>query len=218
MSTNIPGYLCPSDANPGSTENLAVGYSAQVTCVNYAVNGGVNRQNFGGAVNGVAWWLGGNTFYGNRVSLASITDGTSNTAAFSEWVKGKSGQNAPGPNLVYSIAQYTNGGPLNDVSLCTASTTPLCGISRENTGRSRTPAGAVLTITSCPPNQHGLRDQRGLRQCRLVHRLRARSIPAVPTCSCSTARFGSSNPASALATWNALGTRAGGEVDQRRRL
>ena len=24
MSTNIPGYLCPSDANPGSTENLAL--------------------------------------------------------------------------------------------------------------------------------------------------------------------------------------------------
>ena len=125
MSTNIPGYLCPSDANPGSTENLAVGYTTQVTCVNYAVNGGVNRQNYGGVVTGVAWWLGGNASYGNLVRLASITDGTSNTAAFSEWVKGKSGQNAPGPNLVYSIAQYTNGGPQNDVSMCTASSTPL---------------------------------------------------------------------------------------------
>ncbi len=73
----------------------------------------------------MAWWLGGNPFYGNRVSLASVTDGTSNTAAFSEWVKGKSGQNSPGLNLVYTIAQYTNGGPQNDVSTCTASNTPL---------------------------------------------------------------------------------------------
>ena len=48
MSTLVPGYLCPSDGNPGSTKSLAVGYSAQVTCVNYAINGGVNRQNFGG--------------------------------------------------------------------------------------------------------------------------------------------------------------------------
>ena len=53
------------------------------------------------SVTGVAWWLGGNTSYGNRVRLASVTDGTSNTAAFSEWVKGKSGQNSPGLNLVY---------------------------------------------------------------------------------------------------------------------
>ena len=127
MATNIPGYLCPSDANPGSTENLAVGYTAQVTCVNYAVNGGVNRQNFGGTVTGLAWWLGGNAFYGTPVRLASVTDGTSNTAAFSEWVKGKSGQNSPGLNLVYSIAQYTNGGPQNDVSVCTASSTASLG-------------------------------------------------------------------------------------------
>ena len=113
MANLVPGYLCPSDGNPGSSENLAVGYGARVTCVNYAINGGVNRQNSGGMVSGVAWWLGGNVYYGNRIRLASITDGTSNTAAFSEWIKGDSGQNAPGPNLVYSIPQYTNGGPLD---------------------------------------------------------------------------------------------------------
>jgi len=58
MSTNIPGYLCPSDANPGSSETLALGFSAHVTCVTYAINGGVNWQNYGGLVNGAAWWLG----------------------------------------------------------------------------------------------------------------------------------------------------------------
>ena len=40
MSTSINGYLCPSDANPGSHENLDIGYTVPVTCVNYAVNGG----------------------------------------------------------------------------------------------------------------------------------------------------------------------------------
>ena len=63
--------------------------------------------------------------YGGRVNLASITDGTSNTAAFSEWVKGKSGRNAPGKNLVYSIAQYSNGGGQNDYNACVAVGTPL---------------------------------------------------------------------------------------------
>ena len=29
MSTAIPGYLCPSDPNPGSTEDLAVGFSVR---------------------------------------------------------------------------------------------------------------------------------------------------------------------------------------------
>src|SRR6516164_7571609 len=59
MATAIPGYLCPSDPNPGSTQALAGGFSVPVTTVNYAVNGGVNRWNFGGRASGTAWWLGG---------------------------------------------------------------------------------------------------------------------------------------------------------------
>ena len=210
MATNIPGYLCPSDANPGSTANLAVGYTNQVTCVNYSINGGTNRQNYGGSVTGVAWWLGGNTSYGNRVSLASVTDGTSNTAAFSEWVKGKSGQNSPGFNLVYGISQYANGGPQNDVNTCTASNTPLWDFKGEywtlqDSGR----GGPYYHVM--PPDQ--------------------------PACAISAA-FGnvdsfigssSFHPGGAnvlildgsvrfvkasvgLAAWNALGTRSGGEV------
>ena len=71
--------------------------------MNYAVNAGGNRLYAGGVVNGVAWWLGGNPLYGMRVGFTAVRDGTSNTAAFSEWIKGKAGQNTPGLNLVYQI-------------------------------------------------------------------------------------------------------------------
>jgi prepilin-type processing-associated H-X9-DG protein len=125
IATAIPGYLCPSDGNPGNSGNVVGGYNVRVTCINYAVNGGGNRQHNGGNVNGVAWWLGGQSSFGSRVGFSSISDGTSNTAAVSEWVKGRSGQNTPGRNLVYSIAQYNNGGPQNDVILCSSSTTVL---------------------------------------------------------------------------------------------
>jgi prepilin-type N-terminal cleavage/methylation domain-containing protein/prepilin-type processing-associated H-X9-DG protein len=210
MSVNIPGYLCPSDSNPGSNEGLVVGYTTPVACINYAVNGGTNRWNYGGVVNGVAWWLGGNVYFGNAVRLAGITDGTSNTAAFSEWIKGRSGLNSPGPNLVYAITQYTNGGPANDVAVCTAATSPLWDFKGEywtlqDTGR----GGPYYHVM--PPDQ--------------------------PACAVSAA-FGNLDsfigPSSfhpgganvlfmdgsvrflksgvAIATWTAIGTRAGGEV------
>src|SRR5215470_11625856 len=83
MSTAIPGYLCPSDPNPGSTQNLAGGFSVPVTTVNYAVNAGVNRSNYAGRTTGAAWWLGGNASFGGQVRIPTITDGTSNTAGFS---------------------------------------------------------------------------------------------------------------------------------------
>jgi prepilin-type processing-associated H-X9-DG protein len=210
MSTNIPGYLCPSDANPGSTEPLAVGYSVQVTCVNYAINGGLNRQNYGGTVNGLAWWLGGNSAYGSRVSLGSVTDGTSNTAAFSEWVKGKSGSNAPGLNLVYAISQYTNGGPQADVSTCKASNAPLWDFKGEywtlqDSGR----GGPYYHVM--PPNQQ------------------ACAVSAAFGTVDSFIGSGSSHPGGAnvlivdgsvrfvkasigFAAWNALGSRNGGEA------
>jgi prepilin-type N-terminal cleavage/methylation domain-containing protein/prepilin-type processing-associated H-X9-DG protein len=210
MSINIPGYLCPSDGNPGSAQNIAIGFGTQVACINYAVNAGTNRQNNGGCTNGVAWWLGGNSGYGSRVGLATITDGTSNTAAFSEWIKGKNGQNSLGPNLVYAISQYNNGGPQNDYNVCTAATTPLWDFKGEywtlqDTGR----GGPYYHVM--PPDQ--------------------------PACAVSAA-FGNVDsfigPSSfhpgganvllmdgsvrfvkasvALAAWNALGTRSGSEL------
>ncbi len=125
MSTTLQIYLCPSDANSGNTGPLDGGFTAPTACTNYAICGGTNRAySSGGTVTGIAWWMGGHKWFGSAVSLASITDGTSNTAAFSEWVKGNNGRNSPGQNLVYVIPSYANGGPTGDDRECQASVTP----------------------------------------------------------------------------------------------
>ncbi len=152
MTTSINGYFCPSDAYPGSHENLDIGYSVPVACVNYAVNAGTNRNYSGGVVTGMSWWLGGNPYFGSRIGFPAIRDGTSNTAAFSEWIKGNSGANTLGLNLVYQIAQLSYGSPQQDVTACQAARTPLWDFKGEywtlqDTGR----GGPYYHIM--PPNQ-----------------------------------------------------------------
>ena len=123
MSTPVSTYFCPTDPNPGNTGNIDGGYSVRVTCSSYGICGGTNRQYNGGRVNGVAWWMGGNSSYGGRVGLAGIVDGTSTTAAYSEWVKGSVGQGPTARTQVYAIATYRNGGSFEDVSVCRSSQT-----------------------------------------------------------------------------------------------
>jgi prepilin-type N-terminal cleavage/methylation domain-containing protein/prepilin-type processing-associated H-X9-DG protein len=210
MATPIPGYLCPSDPNPGSTQNLAGGFSAPVTTVNYAVNGGVNRWNVGGCTHGTAWWLGGNPFFGGLVRISTVIDGTSNTAGFSEWVKGTSGQNTLGPNLVYAIARYSNGGPLNDVEACRAATTPLWDFKGEywtlqDTGR----GGPYYHVM--PPNQPACAVSSAFGNVDSFIGASSLHPGGVNVLMLDgSVRFvkSSVNPT----TWNALGTRALGEV------
>jgi prepilin-type N-terminal cleavage/methylation domain-containing protein/prepilin-type processing-associated H-X9-DG protein len=210
MATLIPGYLCPSDPNPGTTENLAVGFDAKVTTVNYAVNGGTNRQNNGGIVNGVTWWLGGNPFFGTRVTFASVVDGTSNTAAMSEWVKGMSGQNTRGYNLVYSISQYTNGGPQNDFSVCASANAPLWDFKGEywtlqDTGR----GGPYYHVM--PPNQPACAAFTGFGNVDSFIGPSSLHPGGVNVLLLDgSVRFIKSTID--LPTWNAVGTRAGSEV------
>jgi prepilin-type processing-associated H-X9-DG protein len=210
MSTAIPGYLCPSDPNSGNAGDLVGGFAVPVKCVNYAVNAGTNRQNTGGRVNGVAWWLGGNPRFGARVTIATITDGTSNTAAASEWVKGSSGQNVRGRNEVFAIAQYTNAGARNDYAVCNAATTPLWDNKGEywtlqDTGR----GGPYYQVM--PPNNTA---------CAVASSFGNTDSFIGP----SSFHAGGANllfmdgsvkrigDGISLDVWNALGTRAGGEV------
>ena len=153
MSTSLKVYLCPSDSRPGNTGPLDGGYTATTACTNYAICGGTNRANSGGISTGIAWWMGGNPSLGARVTLAGLTDGTSNTAAFSEWVKGNNGQNSLGQNLVYVVPSYANGGPAADIQACQSSVTPKWDFKGEywtlqDTGRGG-PYYHVLT-----PNRH----------------------------------------------------------------
>jgi prepilin-type processing-associated H-X9-DG protein len=116
----VNAYLCPSDPDVGGTDTIKIGtVKIVVADTNYPINGGTNRQNNGGYVNGVSWWLGGNPVYGKMVTLAAVTDGTTNTALFSEWVKGRQDADLDGPSLVYNtITSYSNGGPQADYSVC----------------------------------------------------------------------------------------------------
>ena len=125
--TKIGAFLCPSDPNPGNTGTIyQVTTTLTVGTSNYPMNGGANPQNYAGKVNGAAWWLGGNTTYGSPVGLNSVTDGTSNTAAFSEFIKGANGPNPPvnpSRGMVYQMGSFSNGGYLNDYNACQAATT-----------------------------------------------------------------------------------------------
>jgi prepilin-type N-terminal cleavage/methylation domain-containing protein/prepilin-type processing-associated H-X9-DG protein len=98
-TTTISSFLCPTDGNnPGPTGGVFFANT------NYGNNIGVCRSLNGGMFDGPAWWLGsaagGATRDGPVMELAGIADGTSNTAIFSEWIKGK-GSVQNGLQLVY---------------------------------------------------------------------------------------------------------------------
>ena len=100
-TTNINTFLCPSDGNiPSPTETFGV-LSATVGSTNYPNNLGTYIGNNGGVLDGPAWELPGAATYGPMAALAGITDGTSNTAMFSEWVKGKFRTSSAGLDQTY---------------------------------------------------------------------------------------------------------------------
>ncbi len=104
----ITTFLCPSDTNPGSVaasqDSGTFGsgtFGRLAGASNYPSNIGMNRRINGGAAclnwqnNGPGYILSTWDGIGNRmISINSFTDGASNTAIFSEWVKGPA--NLPG--------------------------------------------------------------------------------------------------------------------------
>jgi len=103
-TASINSFLCPSDGNnPGYAVTTNNGSQNYGQC-NYGNSIGVCRSFTGGNFDGPAWWLGAtvgaSTRFGPVVTLAAVIDGTSNTAMFSEWVKGK-GSTQNGTNMVY---------------------------------------------------------------------------------------------------------------------
>ena len=93
----VSSFLCPSDSNKGSAfpNNYQANGPTIAGASNYPSNIGMNRYINGGGV-GFNWQNNGPNYIlstwdgvGSRmISMASFTDGTSQTAVFSEWVKG----------------------------------------------------------------------------------------------------------------------------------
>jgi prepilin-type processing-associated H-X9-DG protein len=121
-ATRVNSFLCPSDSNAGNSgtdQPTAGGPTYPVSIGSYAINGGTNRQ-YTSRTNGIAWMLNGGGTY-PLVTIAGVTDGTSNTAAYSEFIRGNSaGANSgrPGLGLMYHIGSYSNGSLQKDFAAC----------------------------------------------------------------------------------------------------
>jgi prepilin-type N-terminal cleavage/methylation domain-containing protein/prepilin-type processing-associated H-X9-DG protein len=97
-STKVNTFLCPSENNIPSSISGAT---------NYPNNLGIMRIN-GVTLDGPADKMNQSTD-GPDITFASITDGLSNTAIFSEWVKGKNSANAT--IGVWTVHNMTTGEP-----------------------------------------------------------------------------------------------------------
>lgn len=113
VAAKINVFICPSDPNPGTDPARNPYWGA----TNYPNNHGTLRYSNNWRHNGPSYtpskWDGA---VGYNTSLATMTDGTSKTAAFSEWVKGH-GTGATYPNVlteVYQIARPDSFGSQTD--------------------------------------------------------------------------------------------------------
>jgi prepilin-type N-terminal cleavage/methylation domain-containing protein len=96
FAATISTFLCPSDANAPNYQRNGV----TVGAANYVDNIGLCLSFNGGKFDGPAYVLDDPT-RGSVVTLATITDGTSNTAIFSELIKGKNSLVAGNKTAVY---------------------------------------------------------------------------------------------------------------------
>jgi prepilin-type N-terminal cleavage/methylation domain-containing protein/prepilin-type processing-associated H-X9-DG protein len=99
IATTVNAFQCPSDQFPGHIG--AIDYtSTNMAVSNYFSSSGTARQYSSSNITGPSWYLGGNANVGRVLKLANVVDGTSNSAIFSEIIKGNSGANKPLPNVV----------------------------------------------------------------------------------------------------------------------
>ncbi len=108
--TYIKGFLCPSDANNGGNNQFFInGTQRLIGTTDYYWNVGNSRFFTGGMVNGPSYSPGaidynlpGGLDANRTISMASFTDGTSNTVVMSESVQSNSGQAIDGLGMVYA--------------------------------------------------------------------------------------------------------------------
>jgi prepilin-type N-terminal cleavage/methylation domain-containing protein/prepilin-type processing-associated H-X9-DG protein len=119
LGTAINTFLCPSDGNPGSSGTVVIGGANKlVGAFSYPINIGLNRRITGNRPD-VSWKLSGPNYVASwdgaintPTNLTTFQDGTSNTAIFSEWIKGPAvGTNSGGRDglaIVYNLNQASN--------------------------------------------------------------------------------------------------------------
>jgi len=95
--TKIASYVCPSDTNDPGTDD------PQLPGMSYGENRGMNRYNDNWYFTGINYFQGHDGARNKTRNFASITDGLSNTAAFSEWVKGKGLMLTDGAHMTYGL-------------------------------------------------------------------------------------------------------------------
>jgi prepilin-type N-terminal cleavage/methylation domain-containing protein/prepilin-type processing-associated H-X9-DG protein len=110
LTTMVNTFLCPSDGNvPCGTYDVSGPGARQIGYTSYPNNLGTTPTNNGGQYDGPAYFMGASGVPSvSRLALtvtpAGITDGTSNTALWSEIVRGRNGTTIPGPNQVYVMS------------------------------------------------------------------------------------------------------------------
>jgi prepilin-type processing-associated H-X9-DG protein len=124
MCTQISSILCPSDANVPLQTATQGALTMQKAYTSYPNNIGTFPANNGGMFDGPAYMMG-QSQYGPTVTLASITDGTSNTAIWSEFVRGRDETVSYGKWQIYkSTDSSANAAPLIQLARdCQAVTT-----------------------------------------------------------------------------------------------
>lgn len=213
--TVVPMFLCPSDGEPPlHNTTLPSGAVIPVAGANYAMNhesgtaGGAYHPGFGEG-DGLCW-------VNAQVKLASIVDGTTNTLAFTESLRGpcNSPELTPTPDVqVYRARASASLAP-------TAETGGLAAVLPSVTGwdgtrlsywlRGSSPTGPVMNGRFTPNVPFPDLINRSSK----VTAARSRHPGGVNACMCDgSVSFVSETIA--RDTWHALWTRAGGEVNTR---
>ena len=113
LTLRIAAFLCPSDANPGSSGTFFVdGQNRLVGASNYPCNIGLNRRLNGWQLNGPNYVASNwDKTVSNVTTTASFIDGIALTAVFSEWIKGAAVPTGRSPNgllEVYNLGENSN--------------------------------------------------------------------------------------------------------------
>ncbi len=95
----INSFLCPSDGNIPDGNTTVAGMTGQPGYHSYPNNIGTFARNYNNQYDGPAYEMGAN--FGPTVTMANVTDGTSNTVIFSEFVRGRNIKAADGPFQIY---------------------------------------------------------------------------------------------------------------------